>query len=162
MIHYNLLSLQLNYFIISPTYPNRIQLFKSSPNENILQRHWFNTDPPKCGLFLSGIEREWHSRQRAFANIVHSPLVLLWTSGSEFHEKETEYWKLDFLRKIKWQNQVPHLPSTVLVEPMMQVMIFSIWTYHVFGLCSESQTALNKNPRTWRTEPSHLLATQVL
>lgn len=48
-----------------------------------------------------------------------------------------EYWKLDFLGRIKWQNQIPHLPSTVLVESAIQDVIFNLWTYLVLGLWSE-------------------------
>lgn len=74
----------------------------------------------------------------------------LWTSDSEFHKKEMEYWKLNFLCRIKWQNQVPHLPSTVLVEPAMQDMIFNLWTYHVLGLCSEILSkGDNDNGQLW-------------
>lgn len=150
MICYNLLSPQLNYFIISPTDPNRIQLFKSSPQENILQRRWFNTDLKNAAFSCLGSKGKRQSKRRVFANIVRSPLVLLWTSDSQFREKEMEYWKLDFLGRIKWQNQIPHLPSTVLVKPAMQDMTFNLWTYLVLGLCSEILSkGGNDNRQLW-------------
>lgn len=61
-----------------------------------------------------------------------------------------QYWKLDFLGRIKLQNQIPHLPSTVVVEPAMQDMIFNLWTYFVLGLWSEILSkGGNDNGRLW-------------